>query len=505
MKHLFLAAIGIALSCHAHAQLDTFDINLSTSGVISSYPSSLINYNNDLYFSAKDQPNGFELRRFESGKSHPTLVHDLVPGPINSMNISSKSIGVMDNVIYFTAADTLYNYELWSYDGTNVKLAAEINASPTSGSGPFLYTPFDEKLFFAAADQTHGQELWCYDPIAKKATLVQDINPGTDNSNIFTMQEYKGKLYIACSSGPSTNLELHVYDPVEKKVSMVQDLHVGPLGALSRHMTVAGGKLYFIATDGSTGTDIYSYDGTGPIKRVTDLYPGKGNGVTVYDFHEMLIEYNGSLYFDGYNPAIGFYQLCEYNLTTEKITYHPLTSSNIGNSTSDYAIYNNKLFFAASDGVHGLELWSYDGTNKPTMAADISVGVGDSKPKDLTVAHGYLYFNADMHPIGEELFRYKESTSTIENVNSNIHDIAVYPNPTTDNVHIEFSLDRTENLNISLTDIQGRIVFSTGNKQYGKPVHRVAIPTESIAGGTYMYYITSNDGVIMHSGKLVKQ
>lgn len=505
MKHLFLAAITIALSCNVYAQLDTFDINTSTSGVISSYPSSLFNHNNNLYFTGFEQASGCELRMFEKGKTKSTNVSDLRQGPISSTIGAYKIIAALNNVIYFTAADAQFNYEVWSYDGTNTKLAVEIDSRHDRGSGPELYTVFDEKLFFAASDSIHGRELYCYDPISKQATMIQDLNLGMDNSTFFAMQEYNGKLYLACSSGPSTNVELHVYDPVEKKLLLVQDLRVGPLGSMTRHMTVAGGKLYFIASDGNTGYDLYSYDGTGPIKRVTDLQPGRGNGVTPYDFRTMITEYNGSLYFDGYDPSIGFYQLCEYNLTTEKITYHPLTSSNNGNSTNDYTIYNNKLFFAASDGTHGIELWSYDGTNKPVQVADVAAGSASSKPKYLTVADGYLYFSAEVHPIGEELFRYKESTSTVENVNSNIHDVAAYPNPVTDKVYIEFSLDRSEILNISLTDIQGKTVYSTGNTKYGTSAHRVAIPTESIVGGTYMYHITSNDGVVMQSGKLVKQ
>lgn len=502
MKHLFLAAITIALSGSTYAQLDTFDINKNASGTISSLPNSLINYNNDLYFVAIDHISGAELRKIGKGTSSPTLISDIRAGKVGSTPTGIKCVSLLNNIIYFTATDTQFNYELWSYDGSNIKQVAEMYAGP-SGSNPQIQTVFDEKLFFAARDQAHGQELWYYDPTTQQEVFVQDINPGPDNANIFTMQPYKGKLYIACSSGPS-GMELHVYDPLEGKVTLVQDLSLGSLGGLTRHMTVANGKLYFLGTDGNSGHELFSYDAVSPIQQVTDLNPGKGNGATVYDFHKMMIEWNGSLYFDGYDSTTGFNQLCEYNLTTGNISFHTI-NNNGSAGTSDYAIYNNKLFFAATNGSDGLELWRYDGTNKPTMAVDVYAGIGDSKPKNLTVADGYLYFNAEMHPIGEELFRYKESTSTIENVNSNIHDIAVYPNPTTDNVHIEFSLDRTENLNISLTDIQGRTVFSTGNKQYGKSVHRVAIPTESISGGTYMYHITSNDGVVMQSGKLVKQ
>ena len=35
-------------------------------------------------------------------------------------------------------------------------------------------------------------------------------------------------------------------------------------------------------------------------------------------------------------------------------------------------VYNNKLYFVANEGTHGLELWAYDGTNDPTMVFDLN-------------------------------------------------------------------------------------------------------------------------------------
>ena len=43
-------------------------------------------------------------------------------------------------------------------------------------------------------------------------------------------------------------------------------------------------------------------------------------------------------------------------------------------------VYNNKLYFVANEGTHGAELWVYDGTNTPTMVADIKQGSDGSYP-----------------------------------------------------------------------------------------------------------------------------
>jgi ELWxxDGT repeat protein len=60
----------------------------------------------------------------------------------------------------------------------------------------------------------------------------------------------------------------------------------------------------------------------------------------------------------------------------------------------DFGIFKNRLYFAANDGTHGMELWSYDGINEPAMEADIYTGIGHSVPYGFTVFKNKLYFNA---------------------------------------------------------------------------------------------------------------
>ncbi|HUI27998.1 MAG TPA: ELWxxDGT repeat protein [Candidatus Kryptonia bacterium] len=54
------------------------------------------------------------------------------------------------------------------------------------------------------------------------------------------------------------------------------------------------------------------------------------------------------------------------------------------------------LYFAATDELHGVELWRSDGTPAGTfMVADINPGAGSSSPRELTNLNGTLYFIAD--------------------------------------------------------------------------------------------------------------
>jgi ELWxxDGT repeat protein len=66
----------------------------------------------------------------------------------------------------------------------------------------------------------------------------------------------------------------------------------------------------------------------------------------------------------------------------------------------------NTLFFAANDGVNGLELWKSDGTAAGTvLVKDINPGSSGSYPRNLTVMGNTLFFTADDGVNGNELWK----------------------------------------------------------------------------------------------------
>ena len=67
---------------------------------------------------------------------------------------------------------------------------------------------------------------------------------------------------------------------------------------------------------------------------------------------------------------------------------------------------NNNLFFAATNGVHGMELWKSDGTEAGTvMIKDIRPGSANSSIGYLTNINGTLYFVANNGSAGTELWK----------------------------------------------------------------------------------------------------
>jgi ELWxxDGT repeat protein len=146
---------------------------------------------------------------------------------------------------------------------------------------------------------------------------------------------------------------------------LVKDINLSPgLGSSPRGLTVFNNALYFSASDGVTGTELWRTDGTeGGTVRVKDIAPGVGSigGILA-----------------------------------------PLSSSPNG-----FTVFNNALYFSASDGVTGAELWKSDGTEAGTVRVkDINPTSGaGSAPNALTVLNNALYFSANDGVSGRELWK----------------------------------------------------------------------------------------------------
>jgi len=228
--------------------------------------------------------------------------------------------------------------------------------TPNGGSMPQYLTEYDGKLYFNAYDDTYGQELWVTDGTGGGTQLLMDINPGNGGSNPNFLTVMNHMLYFTAND-PATGTHLwKTYGtPAGTEAVVLGDSCVSPY-----YLTVYKDKLYFCAFDNTHGNELWVSDGSaGGTRMVKDINTrtDMGNGRT-----------------DDGNP-------------------------------SRFIVFNNLLYFAANDGVHGNELWVTDGTDMGThMVKDINPGIGSSSLIYPTVFGDNMYFRANDGTNGEELW-----------------------------------------------------------------------------------------------------
>ena len=148
---------------------------------------------------------------------------------------------------------------------------------------------------------------------------------------------------------------------------------------------VLGEKFYFYGCEsGYDDVELWVSDGTAAgTVRVKDIWPGTTNS-GIHSYNRKLVEMNGKLYFAANDGLHGI----ELWVTdgTEAGT-QMVKDIYVGNNSSisvygNLEVLNNKLYFAANDGIHGMEIWRTDGTAAGTeLFIDINAGkangVGD--------------------------------------------------------------------------------------------------------------------------------
>ena len=385
----------------------------------SSYAANFTELNDKLYFTANDGETGNELWVSDGTAEGTHLLVDINPGTSEGYyyyesdysypNSSyAANFTELKDKLYFTANDGVNGNELWVSDGTaeGTQLLVDINPGTSEGyysdyansSYSYGFTEFNDKVYFTANDGENGNELWVSDGTAEGTQLLLDINPGSEenyyyyadsnysypnSSNAANFTEFNDKLYFTANDGVNGN-ELWVSDGTAEGTQLLVDINPGnnegyysdyANSSYAANFTEFNDKLYFTANDGVNGNELWVSDGTAEgTQLLVDINPGTNEGYYVYES-----------------------------------SYSYPESSYINNFTE----FNGKLYFTADDGVNGNELWVSDGTAEGTvLVADISPGIGNygyaqsSYAANLTVVGDELFFTASNGVSGNELFKF---------------------------------------------------------------------------------------------------
>jgi ELWxxDGT repeat protein len=352
-------------------------------GACSSGPQWMTAMGSELFFAADDGAHGRELWKSDGTEAGTVLVADLAPG----LGSSNPTIfGALGSLLLFAADDGVAGRELWKTDGTaaGTLFLADINPG-APGSSPAPLAAIGTNFYFGADDGIHGVELWKTDGTPGGTGLIKDINPGSDSSisgsspllGINGAAPLAGKLLFAATDGTS-GYELWSSDGTNAGTVLLKDILPGSGDSQPLDFVTVGAQVFFSALDGN-GRELWKSDGSpGGTAIVADIYPGP-TGSNPYE----LTAVGSQLYFRAADGTHGF-ELWKSDGSPGGTTIVADINPGAGDGLSSFVLHGmtalgGKLAFFASDGVHGVEPWVSDGTpGGTTLLADLNSGSADS-------------------------------------------------------------------------------------------------------------------------------
>jgi len=413
----------------------------------SSYPAMLTVFENNLFFTANDWVHGPELWKCDT-LNHLELI-DM--DTLSSSNPSEAK--VVNNKLCFIAGKCHYDSIDESYSCTHKKLwTYDVNGTFDSiPDSSYIFSYFNNfykyknLLLFFKVDNNYVY-LWKYDGVNKPEKIFE-----------YKIQalEYTRLGGVVCNNTfyffPSA-YQLWKYDGVNKPeiaIDFLKDAREVIYGNLTAYKNM----LYFVGSEPNYNSQIFKYDLIHlpsiafPNTKYLESWPGD-----LMVFHDKL--------FFGVEHGIHGRDLWEYNGTDSAIRVNDIYPNENFTQPGDFHIFHNTLYFSAKDSTHGMELWKYDDVNQPAMVVDINSGPESSDPNRLVNFNNKLYFSADDGIHGQELWMLSDN-QTINKVKrqSNIP-ITIFPNPTTGQFTISFGSSPIQKSLVEICDLQGKQLLS---------------------------------------------
>ncbi len=343
-------------------------------------PNTLTNVNDILYFFAESNQylDQSALWKYDSRSKSPAVtVKEVLGGKSNFNKLTS-----VNGVLFFCAPDRDGGIsKLWKSDGT--AKGTVIVSSPSAQDFGNLIN-INNTLFFTSWDPTHGEELWKTDGTAAGTVIVKDINA------------------VYTSTGDSE-------------------------GSKPMNLFNVNGTLFFTADDGIHGRELWKSNGTeAGTAMVKDIEVGSNSPFSNAIYGASFTNVNGILFF-----SLRFHEIWKSDGTANGTVKVKAINPEGPSFPYELTNVNGTLFFAANDGIHGVELWKSNGTAARTvMVKDINIPstdrrqyanstgsiaplgkVAEGSSLTFTNVNGVLYFSANDGTHGAELWK-SDGTAT---------------------------------------------------------------------------------------------
>ncbi|MCS7166129.1 MAG: hypothetical protein RMI91_12575 [Gemmatales bacterium] len=405
------------------------DINQGTG---SSSPRFLTNVNGTLFFAANDGQTGFELWRSDGTANGTVRVADI------RANGSSdpRFLVSVNNTLFFVANDGQNGFELWRSQGTaaTTQMVADLNRGSNS-SNPHWLLNADGTLFFAAdpGGNPPGFQLFRLD-----SAIISNPIPVPDPDSNRWLRNPSWPVYF-----PELRRLFFIGEEVRDLGLLIAsrmwyiDL---PANNAPRRVLVVGDPSFLTAVKDPTTSNNFLFWRDGGLWVLDPASPGRGAvylATDPFDLHN----HNGVLTFSAVRAGVGRepFFVDTRGRTIDQLSAELLADINPNGSSLAPPIYFpndfrdqpglwdylgrrptwyhwqsgvffttlrsgesglGKLYFAANDGVNGVELWmaneTLTGVNMILTPNNnqIAPGARSSRPRFLAAGPGYLLFSA---------------------------------------------------------------------------------------------------------------
>lgn len=418
-------ADGVELWKTDGTQAGTIKIkDINTNG--SSNPRNFFVFNNELYFIASDN-------NTSSGGLWKTDGTEVGTSLVSNQVVPQGAFAISNNLLFFVGDNTSNGKELWATDGTTsgTYLVKDINTSSSLAFNSQLIA-YNNFVIFSANDGTNGRELWKSDGTEAGTEMIKDIRGGQDSSNPQYFTNYKGKLYFSATTLDKGE-ELWKTDGTTSGTILVKDIFDGEDSSNPAKLYVYSESLFFQADSGDGhGIEMYKYNlEANVVTREADVYDGVESGG-----FSPVISYNEGMYFLATKPATGnelYVRRNGFNSLAEDTN-----SGSAGSSSSAFCNCGNKMYYRAYDGNENA-LFEFDTSGnaikiKPSNATNEAFFT--SITSELFCFKDELFFAANYTNSGYDMWKYSNTTLSLENINYSLDQISIYPNPAKLSVNI---------------------------------------------------------------------
>ena len=361
-----------------------------------------------LLFAGAGDVAGLEVWRSNGTAAGTVRLTDVRP---ESLNLTYRPLVTAGNRAYFFTNGSSTDLDLWSTDGTaaGTALVAEGAYFPSVriAEGP---AAVGGRLFYSLYDPHIGVEPWVSDGTAAGTHLVRDVNVTTVSSSFSPFVELHGNKIFAVDAGGADGgahrRELWRTDGTPAGTVMIKPLLGDRSFVGSPFQPVRlGDNVYF--ADGINNLELWRTDGTPEGTTKVRSFAGAPAPFTPGNFPITGLTAAGrSLYFQASDGATGG-ELWKSDGTPEGTVMvtdmAPATGTIVLRGLVEY---RGEVYFSAYTEATSSELWKTDGTpGGTTLVKDINPGTGASSPTQLRVVGDTLYFIAASSANDTELWK----------------------------------------------------------------------------------------------------